>query len=154
MANLSPDYFMKLFGMGGAGQTSKALTGFDWKKATGIASGLNQAVNSEGTGSKFMGLLKSLGGIGMGQSKRDSDTISGKGMKDFKESDIYKKMGGEVMKISHHRDKGLKPLKNWQHNHLQKYDALRNASMMDKPFYEQQMKRHHIPEEHWYGGRG
>ena len=141
---LSPD-LMKLFGMGGAGATSKALTGFDWKKATGIASGLNQAVNSEGTGSKFMGLLKSLGGIGMGQSKRDSDTISGKGMKDFKESDIYKKMGGEVMKIGHHTK-----LKPWQNRHLTTYNAMREGGMMGKKDYEKALTRHKIDKEHWY----
>jgi hypothetical protein len=121
-----------MLGIGGAGQTSKALTtGFDWTTAANIASGVNEAVNSKDTGSKFMGLLGTLSGIGMGQSKKDSDTISDKGMKDMKG-----KLGSEVMKIAHHRNKGLPKLKGWQHRNLKRHNLQQ------------------IPEAPWYGGIG
>ena len=143
---LSPD-LMKMFGLGGGLQ--QGASALDrWNKLSGIASSLDAAVNSEGTFSKFQGLLGVLGGVGKGASKNEANP------KPSKFEQKYEQLKGNEMKIAHHKDKGLKPLKNWQHKNLSTYDAMREGGMMKKKDYEKNLRRHKIDEKHWYGGLG
>jgi hypothetical protein len=103
MANLSPDYFMKMFGMGGAGPTAGAkgagsifgnkemlnkVAGMDLSKTidplkntknlSKLFGGLDSWVNRGSTMGGLKGLLGSLGGIGGKESKFDADLGTGK----------------------------------------------------------------------------
>ncbi len=147
---LGPD-LMKMFGLGGGlQQGASAMDRLN--RLNKLAGGLDAAVNSEGVFGKFQGLLGILGGVGKGASKNEANPKPSKFEEKYEQ--LNRSRRGDTMKIAHHRDKNLKPLKNFQHRNLGTYDAMREGGMMNKADYEKNLKRHKIPKEHWYGGLG
>ena len=149
--------------LGSGGNKNKILTGpkdtlqnvtegfknkpSSWKKTLGALSNIHGAFG----GSPISRLLPMLDALGGETSKKEAnlDTKDTKDKKKKKNNPI-----GEILKIAHHRDEGLPKLKGWQHRNLTNYDAMRESGMMDELDYKKNLKRHKIPEAHWYGGIG